>query len=482
MPWLATILELQFAGAMSALLVDLTKRRLGRQRPRVVGGVAALFLSASLIELLANWADLLSHGPVIIQPIQSIFASVYSIDKLGNLVILTVLVAAFAVAVYAAITMRPLDNIGPFYALLMLLVSCSIGVISSGDFLTLFLFWEGLSIAAYGLVSFERRDVSLEATMKYFFLAGSGSLVYLLGVALINSQVGSIRLADLPLLLASNPPYGMAALLLVLVGLGVEVAIFPVHTWLPDAYGSAPALTGALHGRVVNETLLFAMLKVIQPLVPSGNYPLVQGIQVVLVALAVLTMLVGNLGAFAQTNLRRMLAFSSIAQMGYMLAALSTFTPLGLIAVTFLIWNHGLVKSGFFMLTGVGGRAISEDADLEKLRGAGRQNKSLGVLYTASSLAMVGSPPFGMFWSEILLVQSLLLVSTPLFFWAAVAALANIALSIGYYYRVINTVVFGPSDGQTTAGPSADMAPSAFVLGLSLATGLVPALIIGLLA
>ncbi|MFI5404649.1 MAG: complex I subunit 5 family protein, partial [Candidatus Gagatemarchaeaceae archaeon] len=452
MPWLATMLELQFAGAISALVVDLAKRRLGRHRPRVVGGVAAVFLSATLFELLANWADLLSHGPVIIQPLQSIFASVYSVDKLGNLVILTVLIAALAVAVYAALTLRAKENVGPFYALLMLLVSCSIGVISSGDFLTLFLFWEGLSIAAYGLVSFERRDVSLEAAMKYFFLSGSGSLVYLLGVALIYTQLGSIRLADLALLLGSNPSYGITALLLVLVGLGVEVAIFPVHTWLPDAYGSAPALTGALHGRVVNETLLFAMLKVIQPLVPSGGSALIQGVQVTLLVLAVLTMLVGNLGAYAQTNLRRMLAFSSIAQMGYMLAALSTFTPLGLIAVTFLIWNHGLVKSAFFMLTGVGGRRVSEDADLEKLNGAGRQNRSLGMLYTASSLAMVGSPPFGMFWSEILLVQSLLLVSSPLFFWGAVAVLANIALSIGYYYRVINTVVFGPSGGERSPG------------------------------
>jgi formate hydrogenlyase subunit 3/multisubunit Na+/H+ antiporter MnhD subunit len=203
---------------------------------------------------------------------------------------------------------------------------------------------------------------------------------------------------------------------------------------------------------------------------------------VVLVVLAVLTMLVGNLGAFAQTNLRRMLAFSSIAQMGYLLAALSTFTPLGLIAVTFHIWNHGLVKADFFMLTGVGGRREFEEADLEKLRGAGRQNRSLGVLYTASSLAMVGSPPFGMFWSEILVVQSLLLASTPVFFWVAVAVLLNIILSIGYYYRVINTVVFGSPAAQTPSGPSRDMVPPFLLLGLSLATGLVPALIIAVLA
>src|SRR5208337_902513 len=240
MAWLSTILEIQFAGAMVVLIADMAKSKLGSRRPLIIGGIAAAFLLLSLAELITGW------GPISIQPLTSIFASIYSVDKLGNLVILTVLLAGFAVTVYTALTSTRTDNAGPFYALLMLLVSCSIGVISAGDFLTLFLFWEGLSIAAYGLVSFERRDISLEATMKYFFLAGAGSLVYLLGVALIYSSIGSIRLADLPLLLASNGPLGVVALLMILIGIGVEVAIFPVHTWLPDAYGAAPAQIGAL--------------------------------------------------------------------------------------------------------------------------------------------------------------------------------------------------------------------------------------------
>ncbi len=478
MAWLSTILEIQFAGAMVVLIADIAKPMLGHRRPLIIGGTAAAFILVSILELVSSW------GPITIQPLTNILASVYTVDKLGNLVILTVLVAGFAVAIYTALTLSRTDNIGPFYALLMLLVSSSVGVISSGDFLTLFLFWEGLSIAAYGLVSFERRDISLEAVTKYFFLAGSGSLVYLFGVALTYESIGSIRLADLPLLLAAGGTaghlVGVVAILMILIGLGVEVAIFPVHTWLPDAYGAAPALTGALHGRVVNETLIFAMLKVVQPFVP-GNGPIIEGVQVTLVTLAVLTMFVGNFGAFGQGNLRRMLAFSSIAQMGYMLAALSTFTPLGLIAVTFQIWNHGLVKANFFMLTGVGGRKEYEEADLEKLRGAGRQNRPLGVLYTASSLAMVGSPPFGMFWSEILVVQSLLLASTALFTWLAVIVVANIVLSIGYYYRVINTVVFSETQAPVSNRPSRDMLPPALLLGLSVLTGLIPAFIIGLL-
>ncbi len=479
MTWLLTIMEALFAGAMLSMIADLAGRRFGKHRAHIIGAMAAALLAFSAAELLTGWGEILGGGALIIQPISSIFASVYVVTSLGNLVILAVLAAGTAVAVYTAVTFDPKENIGPFYALLMLLVASSVGVISSGDLLTLFLFWEGLSVAAYGLISFERRDISLEAAMKYFFLAATGSLVYLYGVGLVYTTTGSIRLSDLGAVLQSGGPVGLLGMLMILLGLGVEVALFPVHTWLPDAYGSAPAFTGGLHGRVVNETLLFAMLKVVQPLVGSGTQSF-QVVQLALVAVAVMTMIVGNLGAFGQGNLRRMLAFSSIAQMGYMLAALSTFTVLGFIAVSFHIWNHGLVKSNFFLLSGVGGRKGFEDADLDRLEGAGHEDRTLGVLYTASSLAMLGSPPFGTFWSEILIIQALLSASG-VFSWLAVVVLLNVVVSIGYYYRVVNRVVLTPSGTPPPKRGLLETLPSIALMALSVATGLAAAYIIGIL-
>lgn len=482
--WLITILEAVFAGAMLSILADFAKNRLGSHRPHVIASIPAVLLVFSIAELLVNWQGVLTAGTITIQPVTSLLSTLYTISRLSNLVILTILVVGLAITVYTSLTLSAEDNIGPFYALVMLLVGSSIGIISSGDLLTLFLFWEGLSIAAYGLVSFEKRDISFEAAMKYFFLAGSGALVYLFGVALVYSLVGSIQLSALPYVVTSGSALGLVGLLMILIGLGVEVALFPVHTWLADAYGAAPALTGALHGRVVNEVLLFAMLKVIQPLLPLASSSMMHALQDILLSIAILTMIVGNLGALGQTNLRRMLAFSSIAQMGYMLAALSTFTPLGLVAVVFHIWNHGLVKSNFFMLTGVGGRKEFEEADLGKLAGAGKKDKILGILYGASSFAMMGSPPFGTFWSEILIVQSLLFVGNTVFFWVAIVVLGNIALSIGYYYRVINTVAFTSSTSSSTSPAPrgrGETMPSVFLLTLSVISGLIPAFIIALL-
>ena len=479
--WLLTMMEALFAGAMVAMVADLGKGWMGARRAQVVGVISSAFLLFSVAELLSNWEGVIQGGSVLVQPIQSVFASVYVVSSLGNLIMLAVLVAGTAVALYTAVTFSQKDNIGPFYALLMLLVASSIGVISAGDFLTLFLFWEGLSVAAYGLISFERRDISLEAAMKYFFLAATGALVYLYGVGLVYSAAGSIRLADLPLVLQSGGVIGIFGLVMVLLGLGVEIALFPVHTWLPDAYGAAPAFTGALHGRVVNETLLFAMLKVVQPFVPAVGTHAVEALQLSLVGVALLTMTVGNLGAFGQGNLRRMLAFSSIAQMGYMLAALSTFTVLGFVAVSFHIWNHGLVKSNFFLLSGVGGRKEFEDADIDRLTGAGHDDRTLGVLFTASSLAMVGSPPFGTFWSEILIIQSLLSAQGAVFIWVAAAVLLNVAFSIGYYYRVMNKVVFTSAGAPPPRRGVLETLPSAALVAMSVATGLAAAYITGIL-
>ena len=197
--------------------------------------------------------------------------------------------------------------------------------------------------------------------------------------------------------------------------------------------------------------------------------------------LALITMLVGNLSALAQGNLRRILSFSSIAQTGYMLAALSTLNVAGLVAVVFTIWNHGLLKSNFFMVLGKKNSSM-EASQLESLRGVGRGNRPLGFLYASSSMAMMGAPPFGMFWSEILVVQSLLLAghaSGAVFFVLAAAVVLNIVLSIGYYFKIINTVVFGEASQEKDERRLGDLAPSAALLAISVLTGIAPFLILG---
>jgi proton-translocating NADH-quinone oxidoreductase chain N len=488
--WLITVLEIEFVAAMLCLAADYGRKFYHEWRPYIVGSISTGSFVISLVYLLLYWQSY--DGSVVppIQPTSSPFASLYLVNNFTIFVLFTAFVIGITVSVYSWRFLSEEDNAGPFFALLVLLLTSVVGVVSSGDFLTLFLFWEGMSISAYGLVAFhkETMQISLEASLKYIFLAGTGSLLALYGISLVYSTTGSIVLTNLGSLLIGNPTVGLLALTMIMLGFGVEAAIFPLHTWLPDVYSAAPVPVSAFISGIVTETGVFVLLKVIQPLSTTSLSTNVdaflrltsnQEIPAILAVLATLTMLAGNLGGLVQTNLKRILSFSSIAQMGYIIAALSTFSFLGLTAVAFMIWNHGIVKSGFFMMTGLKGKSY-EDSELDKLQGAGRKNKTLGILFSSSSLAMVGSPPFGMFWSELFIVEALLAASTEIFIALAVIVVVNIFLSLGYYLRIINKVVLNGPLGNNVEDTAKErvslglLIPPIGLIALSLFTGLFP--------
>lgn len=488
--WVTAVMEILFAGAILSLLVDLGGRRYGVRRSYAVGVLSSGAVLLSIGFLISEWTPI--QGIISLQPTESLYATLYMVDKFSIFVAFTVMVVGLVVTFFSWRHFSSGGSSGPFYALLLLLMGSLVGVVSAGDYLSLFLFWEGMSVAAYGLVSFSREQLSLEATMKYFFMAGIGSLLALFGIAVLDSATGSIQLQTSISALGSTG--GTFGLCMLVIGLGVEAAIVPLHTWLPDVYAAAPLPSASMISGAVTGVGVFAILKVLEPLVIPAEWATVGAgisslpgssaiheVQVLLVALALITMLVGNLSGLVQKNLRRLLSFSSIAQTGYMLAALATLSVPGLVAVTFTIWNHGLLKANFFMLFGKK-HSKYEDADLENLRGVGRNDRPLGFMFASSSLAMMGAPPFGMFWSEILIVWALVSASSAMFFWLAVAVVVNIIVSIGYYYRIINTVVFGKPDGPSETMAKADLVPPALLLLLSLVTGIVPFLLLNQLA
>lgn len=481
--WPLLVMELTFAAGILSLVADMGARSRPSLRRVAPPAVVLVGLAASVAALVQDWGP--SMLGEALQPVSDPVASLYVVDKFTTFTAFTVLVVGFAACVYAAMYFEAEERSAPFFALLSILLCSLVGVISAGDYLVLFLFWEGMSVSAYGLVSFGKSDVSLEASLKYFFMAGTGSLLALFGIGAIYTVAGGLQLSAAGSVLFASSPYGELGIVLLIVGLGVEAAIVPLHTWLPDVYSATPVPVASVVSGAVTGTGVFAILKVVQPLVSTGSLsqgPLpsfgVGDLQLVLAFFALLTMTVGNLSALAQSNFRKLLSFSSVAQTGYMLAALSTLSATGLVAVVFTVWNHGLLKSNFFMLLGRRHSSL-EDSTLESLKGAGREDRPLGLMFAASSLAMVGAPPFGMFWSEVLVVQSLVLASAPVFYLLAVAVVLNVAMSIGYYFRVINTVVFGDAADGGVPSRRSMLLPAGALLGLSLATGLAPFLILG---
>lgn len=480
--WLTDIMMVLFAGAMLCLLVDLAKDYTNNWRVYVGGIVCTAFLGITLIDVLLNWS--IGVGPVPVRPVESALASLYVVDKFSTFVIFTILAVGLAVSFYSWKSVNVKDNVGPFFGLLLILLLSLVGIAAAGDLLTLFLFWEAMSVAAYGLVAWKKEvTVSLEAALKYLFLAGAGSLIALFGISIIYSLAGSIQLQDLPRVFQNDPRLGSLGLAMLFVGLGVEAAIFPLHTWLPDAYSAAPTPVSATLAGIVTETAVFALIKIVNPTfvlpsatqlsqVPVGTF------QLTLALIAVLTMLIGNLGALGQTNVKRLLSYSSIAHVGYMLAALATFSVLGVVAIVFHIWNHGLVKSSFFMLTGNKGSDY-KNSELSEMKGLFGENRVLGGMFALSSLGMIGVPPFGTFWSELLIIQSLFATNQITFYILGAIVVLNIAISVGYFSKVITSVSQHSEGGARLPTPwRLTISPLLLIL-LSLLTGFIPWLLLG---
>jgi multicomponent Na+:H+ antiporter subunit D len=232
----------------------------------------------------------------------------------------------------------------------------------------------------------------------------------------------------------------------------------------------------ALLSGIIIEVGSFAFIRLLGAILTLPYYAALA--QPILATAAVATMFVGNLSALQQDDLKRLLAYSSIAQVGYILLGIATLTPAGFSASIFHIWNHALLKGMLFLLSGVvmfqiGTRSLTEMA------GLGRKSPILAALFGLSALAMTGVPPFGLFWSEFLIVLSTLSVGSAILDAAVVLMLLNLLISIAYYFRVIRVVAFAkPStylngNGSTKA-PKLLLIPCMILIALSLITGLYP--------
>jgi multicomponent Na+:H+ antiporter subunit D len=465
------------AGIVASLVLDLMARRGSVPRSFVSGAISSLTYLAFLYLTWRLWLAIPTSGIESFSVSSPLLSSTIQVSTLGIYMFAIVAILGLAISIYSARYLTRYRNAALFDSLLILVGMSVFGVVVAGDILTLYIFWEAMSICAYGLVAFRKNQwEALEAGIKYLMLAGAGSITALFGIAIVYSIAGTLNLQTLlGLGLASNTSL-LFALSLIIAGFGVEAAIVPLHTWLPDAYPAAPSPASAILAGIVTAVGSFTLIRIIAGSFLSSS--LSSTLQPIFVALALLTMLVGNLSAFGQDDLKRLLAFSSVAQIGYILLGISTFSATGISASVFQIWNHAFLKSLLFLLAGIVTFSIGTRS-LKDMAGIGRKWPLLGVLFSASALAMTGAPPFGMFWSEFLIILSSLQAGSTLLTGAAIVMLLNVAFSIGYYFRIIRRIVFDkPSDyitgKQFNRQSAVMMIPCIALLAMSLVTGFFP--------
>ncbi|OGS50812.1 MAG: hypothetical protein A3K65_08485, partial [Euryarchaeota archaeon RBG_16_68_12] len=344
----------------------------------------------------------------------------------------------FAVTLYTMVHMRgEREKDRPLYtALFLLLVTGVSGLGLAGDLFNLYVFFELMAISSYALVAYYRlRPDAAEAGMKYLVMNGAGSIVALLGIGIVYLSLPAGGTLDLQYLAAHPLPAVNAflAAALLIAGFGVKAAIVPMHTWLPDAYTAAPTGITAMLGGVVTQSGLIAMVRALSVLGVNNSVSLSYG--VLLGLLAVLTMTVGNLTAMHQRDLKRMLAYSSIAQAGYVLMGFAVGLEFGVVIAVvgalFHILNHALMKGGAFLAAGALENAYGTRS-LDDLKGAGRRSPWLGAAFGIFVLGLAGVPPTAGFLSK-LFIASGAAQGGALGVFFVVALIANSVLSLAYY-------------------------------------------------
>jgi F420H2 dehydrogenase subunit N len=301
--------------------------------------------------------------------------------------------------------------------------------------------WELMSIPTYALAAFSKRDpISNEAAIKYFMFGALSSAILVFGIGLVYGITGTTNIGaaiqTMANLQADLIPIGLLAIAIFIAGFGFKMGIVPFHMWLPDAYEGSPTTIGALLAAGTKKAGFAAGLRV----VVLGMFALNADWTITLAILAVFTMTLGNFGALIQKSVPRILAYSSIAQAGYILMgiALAPYSDQALTGSLFHILNHAVMKSAGFIAAAAVVVGLSSYS-LESYKGLGRRMPITAIALTISLLALAGVPPLNGFWSKLVLFSAAI-NSGPIVAWGpylAIAAVLNSALSLGYYAWII---------------------------------------------
>jgi proton-translocating NADH-quinone oxidoreductase chain N len=353
-------------------------------------------------------------------------------DGLSQLLSLLILFLGTLAFVYTSASMRSQERTSQHIALLLLLMAFSIAVCQAGDIFNLWLWFEALAFASTMLVTFHREDeLALEASFKYLIQSAIGSSLILVGIALVFTETGSLSFSEID----SLENTALIASFFV-IGFGVKAAFVPLHTWLPDAHSQAPSAVSALLSAVVIEVALLAMLRCLSILEANSG--------LLLMGFATLNILLGNLLALEQDEIKRLLAYSSVAHLGYICLAFGIGLYTGEIrafeAAFFHLLSHGLMKAlaffavGSLLFLGEGKHFVLR---LESLNGLGKRFPMIGFALSLALLGLAGLPPMLGFFSKWQIFLGAVTSDNAIaFLFIGIAALGSI-LSLGYYAPLV---------------------------------------------
>jgi multicomponent Na+:H+ antiporter subunit D len=400
----------------------------------------------------------------------------YRIDALGAFMLFLVSGIAAVVLSFAPRSVAreiPRERHYLFCTAFLLCVTGLLGIVITGDLFNLFVFLEISSLSSYALIALGPSRRALTAAFQYLILGTIGATFILIGIGLMYSTTGTLNMVDMASRLATGTGHRtvLVAFAFFSVGVSLKMALFPLHLWLPNAYTYAPSVVTAFLAATATKVSVYILLRFVFTVYGAGFAFGAMPLDRILMPLALVGILVTSTVAIFQRDVKRMLAYSSVAQIGYMILGISFATVTGLTAGIVHIFNHALMKGGLFLAMGCIALRIGS-ADIGDLRGIGRTMPLTTFAWTVGGLGLIGVPATVGFVSKWYLISA----AWEKGWWpVALLVLFSSLLALVYVWRVVETAYFDdppPEHAKVREAPVAMLLPTWLLIGASVYFGL----------
>jgi len=410
-----------------------------------------------ILALLAAWTVLGMSVVVLLRVLDTGFISYalggwaapwgieLRIDVVNAYVLVLVALIGATVLLYAPASIAaeiPREQHYLFYTAYLLSFTGLLGITATGDAFNLFVFLEISSISSYALISLGRDRRALMASYQYLIMGTIGATFILIGVGLLYMMTGTLNMADLAVRLGPvlHTRTALVAFAFLGVGMSLKLALFPLHAWLPNAYCYAPSVVTAFLAATATKVSIYVFLRFVFTIFGADFAFAQMHLQTIIVPLSLIAIFITSSVAIFQTNIKRMLAYSSLAQIGYIMLGIGLVSETGLTAAIVHLFNHALMKGALFLA--LGGVALRlGSVELEDMRGLGKRMPATSFAFVLGGLSLIGVPLTVGFISKWYLVLAALEQG-----WWPLAALVLLGslLAFIYIWRVVEVLYFQP--------------------------------------
>lgn len=401
------------------------------------------------------------------------FSSGFMIDGISVYMAIMFVAVSAIILIYSVFyidsSKRPSER---YFAIMLVLTAALMGAVFAGDLLTLFIFWEAAAAGSSFLMIYKKDPVSLNSTLKYLVMIIIASAFIVFGLSIVYGLTGSLNFWAVrnALMTLADKQLLIIAFILIASGYAIEAAIVPFHFWLPDAYAASPSSSAAFLSALIDQGSYYVLIRV---LIFILTPPDVLNWTFMLAVMAALTMIVGNLFALIQDNVKRLIANICVADVGYNLVGITSVTALGLTGNLYFFLMGGITTAVSFMVIGVASRYGFKT--LEDFSGLGKKMPFISLALVIAALSFAGVPPLGGFMAKYLVFTAAIQADMS---WLAVVGVLTSVLQVAYLLRLVNYMYAkDPKDETVIKEPKRMLVPIFILVAAIIILGFYPQIV-----